>query len=225
MKYLQWHMGLGDAIAFADLAVRIADGSPMVVPCYDKNAVSVQSIFVNNPNIIVTPIDGNLDVAADFEMVRLGCYSGMPRNEGEDMIEWVYRTAGRDHRERFDDGVVMKASAEWPHGQLTDVQVKPQTPEHYHFIHKDDERGFSIDPRKNGPAWWEGICKPKYHPSVSILAWCQLLVDAKYVHCIDSAFLHLAEQLRPRGELFYHKYARPGSESYNTLRHKWTVLE
>lgn len=68
MKFLAWHLGLGDAIAFADLAVRIADGGPMLVPCYAHNVVSVKSLFVNHPNVELCPAwsgmcEGKLGIA------------------------------------------------------------------------------------------------------------------------------------------------------------------
>ncbi len=233
MRFLNWHMGLGDAIAFADLAVRIADGEPMYVPCWDRNLLSVASIFINHQNITAVPILNSDDLKALtglHDAICIGHYSGHERRLDEDFVQWCYRTASSSEgivfhlADRFDNEVVKKAAHAWKPGQLTDVQVKPQTPDHYHFIHQDRERGFNIDPRKNGPAWWEGVCQPEHHPSVSILAWSQLLENAKYVHAIDSAFLHLAEQLRPTGKMHYHRYARPGSEDYHTLRHNWNIL-
>lgn len=230
MKFLAWHMGLGDAIAFADLAVRIADGDKLIIPCWEHNEMSVRSIFVNHPNIEVLSTKRDIgddqvhvEMSQGADVYRLGHHSYVPRRFDEDMIQWIYRTAGRDPRERFENEVVRKAAAKWPHGQLTDVQVRPQMSPYY-FVHEDPYRGFIIDINKDGTRWWGGICRPTYHRHASILAWCGLLENAKYVQVIDSAFLHLTEQLNPKGKLFYHHYARPNSENYRTLRHHWNII-
>lgn len=223
MKLIMSHLGLGDHIAFADLIVRLADGKDAALPCWQHNEVSVKSIFVNHPNIKVVPILTDLDtdqLADDCdEHVLLGYYSNMPREEGEDSIQWVYRTAGMDPSVRFENDVVRKATDK--EGQITKSGVSMPSGL-YSFVHRDMERGFDMDhsliPIKNR-------LYPYPSTGAPILAWATILSEANEVHVIDSAFLHLSEQLNPRGKLVYHKYARPNSESYKTLRHPWTVLQ
>lgn len=214
MKFLAWHMGLGDAIAFAELAVNLADGEPMMVLCWRKNEVSVRSLFVNHPNIGTVVVDSDAEVVQMGTLdnaINIGHYSGIPRNYGEDLIEWVYRTAGVVHEFRFDQGVVAKACE-----RMGQILISTQFP--WPLIHDDKERGFVI--REQVPDYWKSL-----HDEGSILRWRDTIQAAPEIHCIDSALLHLVEQLQPTGKLFYHKYARPGSENYRTLRHNWTVLE
>lgn len=217
MKFLAWHLGLGDAIAFADLAVRIADGGPMLVPCYAHNVVSVKSLFVNHPNIgICDPMD---PVIVKFgiekkDIVNLGHYSGVHRKEGEDMVEWVYRTAGMDPTTRFDSDVVANAAKSVDQHYIC---------AHCSLRHEDAKRGFVIDRNRFRGSDLNQV--DVMNDGTSILRFAKFIKNAPMIDCIDSSFLHLVEQLWPTGKLFYHKYARPHSESYRTLRHNWTVIE
>ena len=201
MKFLAWHLGLGDAIACADLAVRLADGEQMFVPCYAHNEVSVRSIFVNHPNIgICDPLD---PVIVKFgierkDIIDLGSYSGIPRKEGEDMVEWMYRTAGMDPATRFDSQMVAKAA----HGYGTYFVTG-----HAILVHQDNDRGFVTD-RKYIPVG--NVVGVNSAAGKSILAWWKSIETAAEIHCIDSSVLHLVEQLQPTGKLFYHKYATTG---------------
>lgn len=213
MRFLAWHMGMGDAIAFAELAVVIANGEDLIVPCWERNALSVESIFVHYPNIEVRVVESDHEVqtlARDPNAIRLGHYSRIHRKEGEDSIQWIYRTAGEDVAQRFERKVIPLACAE---------VYQPDNPERLPVIHEDKARGFPLD---------RDTLKPGRHIRVrdegtSILSWAKSLTKAYEVHCIDSAILHLCEQLETPADLFYHKYARVGSLDYH-FRHKWTVL-
>lgn len=215
MKFLAWHLGLGDAIAFADLAVRLADGEPMLVPCYTHNVMSVRSLFVDHPNIgICDPMD---PVIVKFciekkDIINLGHYSGIKRKKGEDMVEWVYRTAGLRVEDRTFDVVNMACMAvdQIPFGDFS------------HLSHDDPERGFVIREDQRTPPMNTMMVE---RSDASIFRYAHAVGIARSIDCIDSSFLHLVEQLQPTGKLFYHKYARPHSESYRTLRHNWTVIE
>lgn len=217
MRFLAWHLGLGDAIAFADLAVRIADGEPLLVPVLFHNEDSVESLFIDHPNINFGFFDSGASFDkfvqdTDYELIRLGHYSGIPRTECEDMIEWIYRTAGINPVTRWEDDVVFKASKSVRRRTIGTALS---------WYHEDTDRGFVID-RSRVP----GGCHQSFgNNGESILRYVWLIRSALRIDCIDSAFLHLVEQLQPTGKLFYHKYARPNSEAYRTLRHQWTVLE
>lgn len=216
MKLIQSHLGNGDLLAFADLIVRLADGERAMLTCWEENMVNAKSIFINHPNIEPFPAQdiALIDQAYQPEWIKLGHYSGVPRLEGEDMIEFVYRTAGRDHRERFENEVVRKATEKvgWHYAPSWTKLI---------LVHDDESRSFKIDP-SHFPS---GNVLLANDFGLSILAYWRAIEMAAEIHCIDSAFLHLAEQLQPQGKLFYHAYARPSSESYNTLRHPWVVLE
>lgn len=214
MRFLAWHLGLGDSIAFAELAVTIANGEELTVPCWARNEVSVNSIFVHYPNINVRVVESDHEVqtlARDPKAICLGHYSKIHRKEGEDSIQWVYRTAGEDVSQRFDRKVIPLACAEVY--QINNVERLP-------VIHEDKARGFPIDRRL-----LKGVMHVKVRDEgTSILSWAKVLTKAYEVHCIDSAILHLCEQLETPADLFYHKYARLGSLDYH-FRHKWTVLQ
>lgn len=224
MKFLAIHLGLGDAIAFADLAVRIADGEPMIFPCWGKNIVSVKSLFVDHPNIEVHAIRNDMDLLSSSLMagkqwIGVGHYSRNPHidRDGQDMVEWVYRTAGIDPATRFDSGLVSKAAKHVEQCGLV-------TPEDGVRIiaHQDGSRGFVIAHEYliGDDRHLEYI---KFDPHRSILRYALALERAAEVHCIDSSILHLVEQVQPTGKLFYHRYPRQHSENHR-LRHDWLVL-
>lgn len=217
MRFLAWHMGLGDAIAFAQLAVDLSGGERLVVPCWERNEISVRCLFAAHPNIhvfVITP-EEEKEMALTTDAIRIGCYSEMQRLAGEDSIEWVYRTAGKDLSTRFDGKIVEKACRD---------TIQLERPHHRHsLIHDDAKRGFFID--RKYTSYPDIVIEDSAHQQCPITSWMNLILTQPEIHCIDSSVLHLVEQLEPEGKLFYHKYARPGSESYNTLRHNWTILE
>lgn len=226
MRFLAWHCGLGDSIAFAELAVVIANGEELTVPCWATNEVSVNSIFIHYPNIQVRVVESDYEVqtlARDPNAIRIGHYSGIPRKEGEDMVEWVYRTAGMDPATRFDNREV--ADAAYSYCVINYVPSPTGTV----LIHEDIDRGFRIDRRRipnqvRTPFVWSVNDPRMQDPTRSILGWASAIMGSSEIHCIDSSFLHLVEQLQPTGKLFYHKYARVGSLDYH-FRHKWKVLQ
>lgn len=226
MNYLKWHMGVGDAIAFADLAVKLSDGNDTIVPCWSKNHVSVSTIFSRHPHITVYPVRDHAEndfLSDQYRCIKLGHYSGIPRLEGEDMIQWVYRTAGRDPSERFEDMVVLKAAANVE--QIDDSSIGDAVKSQCVFLHEDTDREFLIDRGRVKRERWNGLITPIPSDDISILSWVRSLLMVGSVHVIDSAFLHLTEAVLHQGSLNYHKYARKGSEDYKCLAGKWTVLE
>lgn len=196
--YIQWHMGLGDAIICAPIAVKYASMYEKVyVPAYDHNAESVRSFFNNYPNIEVVP--HYLKVQA--QVLNLGMYAkGFPIEPGESFDEWFYRQAGLEIEDKARFNPFPEAAKR--------VDTKTNIPDNITdlvFVHDDITRDFIIDktllPEGN-----------KYSPFCnyqrSALSFHKAIAKAKEIHCIDSSFLHLCDALPTNGKLYWHQYAR-----------------
>jgi hypothetical protein len=93
------------------------------------------------------------------------------------------------------------------------------------LVHEDCERDFEIDHKRLSLQATSRIV-PGAAPFLT--DWRNVIRDAKEIHVIDSAPMHLIELLPTTGKLFYHKYARAQSSRQHmdaVLRKEWTVLE
>jgi hypothetical protein len=196
--YINWHLGLGDAIICAPIAVKYSQQYEKVyVPAYDRNVVSVKSFFVNHQNIEVIP--QYLKVKA--QVLNLGFNNeGFPRLPHESFDQWFYRQAGMEieDKERFNP---------FPEA-AKGINTKTNIPENISdlvFVHDDITRGFVID-KNLLPEGNKYSPFPNYDRSV--LSFHKDILKAKEIHCIDSSFLHLCDALPTTGKLYWHRYAR-----------------
>jgi hypothetical protein len=216
------HTGVGDTIIQAGLMIELSRKyGRIAIPCYRKCLNLGISLYGCFPDIqlyiipdeheghLCSPTDrvfdevyreNNLD--REQEM-RIGEYAG----EGlwNDFIKAFYVRSGVEYRHRWDSfpEIRLPQQAEWPDN-------------HRVFVHDDTSRGHVIT-RADGfrPGWTQ-----------SILQYAQILHTADEIHCIDSSFFCLANQLPTTGKLFYHHYARPDRPvgfRYE-LRKDWTYL-
>lgn len=221
MKYVLWHLGLGDAIICAGLiAALIKQHEKLILPVKPENMVSVKAIFKNFPNVEFFELT-NDEMASLFflrateeQSIRLGWYGDEDPREGESFDAWFYRQAGVDF------------NARWDLNPLRDYIGDNDTvgPKTYAFIHDSFERGFNI-PRNKIYTPFEVV--PKIHPS-GILHYAKAIRNAAEIHVIDSAFLHLVESLPTMGKLYLHRYPRPETNTVfdlPKLRKPWIIYE
>ena len=207
MKFLAWHLGLGDAIICAGLVSRLAKDQTIIVPCYEHNYVSVKSFF-NGLNVLIETVKSDRDVIElvnKYDAIRLGYFRN--QNMNTDFVTQFYNDAEIDYEERYDSCPLLEASHDV--GQV-----------------EGSKKTLVCNSSSGGVYKINGISKEYMIPySVgSILAWRQAITNADEIHCIDSAMLHLVEQLAgPKTKLFYHKYARPNSPNFN-FKNNWNVL-
>lgn len=223
MINLVWHMGLGDAIACAAIAVKLSLKDEVTVPCWTKNEVSVKSLFVSHPNIKVLPMDNDCwiqDKSAirsrpNPKTVLLGVYNREDRQKPEeDFVQWFYRQAGMDISEKEKYCPIKEAS----------FHIKQESAGLRNYIslyHQDDERRFYIG---HGFINCENEWPVTRVEGVSILSYRELIETADYIHCIDSSFIHLVEAIKTNAVRVYHKYARPNSTDFKYLK-GWEVIE
>lgn len=209
-----WHLGLGDAIICAPIIAKLASKhDEVIVPSWKHNEVSVQSFFVNHPNVKVVSIEDHNSYMADFadSELKLGVYSkDYHQEDGENFIMWFYRQAKMTQEERWNWCPIYEAALK------CDLEYNPQYPLNetvFIQFHKDFRLKIFHEKATNSVPL-EG----------SILRYAELLMISPEIHCIDSSFLHLAESLPIKGRLFYHQYARPNSISDYKFRKQWTII-
>lgn len=211
MKTLLWHLGLGDAIICAPIAVKLAqEYGGLRVPCYRHNEVSVRGFFINHPEIEVYTTDS--DIGPTGEYIPLGFYAESVMQQP--FNTWFYKQLGLDYEETVKQYCPLQKAAE----KIEQIKaLKTYGP--YLLVHDDAKRGFDIMPEFLRP----DLPAIRVTPFGSILEYAELLKNAAEIHCIDSSFIHLADRLESTGKLYYHKYARPGSQPIHHLKH-WTTL-
>jgi hypothetical protein len=230
------HTGGGDTIIQAGLMVELSKKyGKIAVPCYNKYWSLGESLYSKSPDItlyripdiheghLCSPTDAVFDRAyrsygLDKEQeIRIGEYAG----EGlwNDFIKAFYLRSGVDYSKRWDSCPIANIlpsvkQREWP-----TVFVPEWCPDKRVFVHDDPSRGYRItrmvDERAFRP-WFTG----------NALEYAKVLITADEIHCIDSTFFCLANQLPVTGKLYYHHYARPDRPSgfQYELRQDWAYL-
>jgi hypothetical protein len=220
--YLDWNLGLGDAIICNGLVRWYArTGCEIILPCWEHNLPTVRHMFSDLANVrVALPVNGDArpQRSRDYEVLSIGV-----NNPHFGAIEpWdraFYEFAGVPFDAKWDLFYVPESGSE--------IRVHGR----YMLVHEDNERGFGIDPErldlpigKRGMGFTWSINKGEG----PLTDWRNVIRDAAEIHMIDSAPMHLAELLPTTGKLFYHKYARAkGNRNHQdaTFRKDWKVIE
>ncbi len=216
--FLDWNLGLGDAIICNGLVRFLAAKEPcqkIVLPCWERNLPTVRHMFSDLANVHVVKAEGDVPnpPAREYEILRIGVNNP---NWGR-IAQWdeaFYRFGGVPFGAKWDMFHVPESDTERPsYGPIV-------------LCHGDIGRGFEIDLARCASAPHAYV---DFHPSWPLLTdWRNVILDACEIHVIDSAPMHLVELLPTTGKLFYHKYARSlGNRMHMdaVLRKDWTVLE
>ena len=211
--------GLGDLIVLSGAAVMLEKihGS-LVLTSTDKYKAEFERIFADYPNIkldVILTREGQFikdDISENLlfhdETISL---VGTPLDE----FERTYKHFGIPYEYRWDACPIEKACGS--------VKQLPVPEGKYAFIHDDTGRGYCLN-RKRLPNM--ALYHPDNADNESILSFKDVLEHAAEIHLIDSVFFHLVESLKPKGRLFFHRYARPYNRRYNDYktRYTWKVL-
>jgi hypothetical protein len=222
--FLDWNLGLGDAIICNGLVRTLA--APMVpyarreivLPCWERNLPTVRHMFSDLPNVHVVTVEhdgqGVLEPGFGRELLSIGINYHGPINHDQ-WDKCFYDRAGVPFDAKWSKFFVPSNPQSL---------VPPVTP--YALIHDDPERGFDIDFDRCGElphyALGTSLCSPL------LTDWRDYIRNAAEIHCIDSSVMHLAELLPTTGKLYYHKYARAKGNRQHTdavFRKPWVVLE
>ncbi len=234
MRALITHVGLGDAIVQAGLAVVLAKRyGKLAFPCYSLYLASVRSFFVNEPDIHVYPVEHQraFDWGSPpaWAYVKAMADAGIETTPEEHIPLGVFRGAlSTDFTKDFYAGANVPYDHRWqscpiPEASKHVPQLAWTTPYADNvFLHDDPARGFRITRLNHGLTY-----RPESSESdTSILQYATLLQTAKTVAVIDSAFLWLADcfTLYGKSELHcYSRWPRPRNFRYETLN-EWEYL-
>lgn len=225
--YLDWNLGLGDAIICNGLVRELAQRYDRIaVPCYEHNLPSVRHMFSDLPKVQVVGVIGDTPPPLHMHPAE-ATIGGSPG-------EWLYyrvvsvgmraRHSGR-HSRGFDrdfyDAAEVDFECRWKSYSVpVDGRETPPLAEPCSLVFNRYSEGvcnYLHDISGGPPVLVAGDC-PR------ITDWVPAISTAEVIHCMDSAPLHLVESVPTRGKLFFHKYARNDGNSNFTLRKDWTVL-
>lgn len=215
------HLGLGDMLIINALVRETAGKFGCVIlPCKKHNVTSVSFMFRDIGPVIVSPVAD--DAAAD----RL--VSDM-QSEGAAVLKLGMFGAGKFNPSAWDRQMYEQAGMpfEWRwerfyvHPGFTNNILPHLHGTVFGFVHDDPVRGFVI-PRNEIPKL--EIIRPLSGMTDNIFDYCQLIGEAKEIHCIDSCFAILTESI-PTSEdrLVFHLRVRPGARP-PTLRKNWQII-
>ena len=222
MVTLICHLGLGDAILLSGAAVVLAQRhGGLRFPCYPRYYESVCSFFFHHPEIQVYQVSERageywgLPAESSFTkegtVLKSGHYLVNGTRSDISFPELFYQQLGVDYSHRWASCPIAEAAA-----HFTDLDLFCET-----FVHDDAARGFHVHKGLEG--------KTVYRPpgGGTILRYASAIDQAAEIDCMDSSFYHFIESLpKPRGKLFYHRYARsyqPGWFDY-PRKHPWEIL-
>jgi hypothetical protein len=212
--YLDWHLGLGDAIICNGLVRWLVRERQrhVIVPCYAHNRASVEALFADLPEVMPVLHDGRFVGHDNEETLSIGMNN--PRwGSVEPFDRAFYEFAG------------VPFDAKWDlfHVPESGTERHPTGTGPWMLYHHDPDRGFSLNPDRL--PFLPGVQVRRW--SERITDWRYMIRDAAEIHCIDSSVMHLAELLPTTGKLFYHKYARAHDKAPvdAIFRKKWTVIE
>jgi hypothetical protein len=217
-RLLGIHAGMGDTIVCAGMAVKLSEFYDITIPCREKYLQSVRSFFVNYPNVNVIKLEYFNDLIEKHSSIKTGCYnSDIPwKNNEEDFCHWFYRAANIDYEVSFSHCPLKEA--------IKYVEQLPVPEKPYIFLHEGGN---------NKDRWIDRGLIRRYCSTYdiyipeekgNILAYAEIIRNARQVHCIDSGFFHLCERIDTTGDLYYHRYTKDSSEYYRPFKKNWTIL-
>jgi hypothetical protein len=231
------HQGLGDHLICSSIYREYAQvHERVVVPVVTKYFSTIKQMLEDLPNIRLLTLYPNyvyrqqrllLNFAKflNFEVVRLGRFDA--KYNALDYLKLD---------ETFYHQAEIPLEKRWSNFNYTRVESKEsyllqhfrgKSLEPYIFLHEDKARGFVID-KSLIKSNFE-IVQPDPDLRYTIFDYRSLIEGASEVHCIESSFSILIDQLAVTDQqLFAHRYARP--EAKSSYRHEvgyrrnWQIL-
>lgn len=222
--FIQWHLGLGDAIISNAIVRHFAKLYPLIVlPVKYHNVPSVQFMLRDLENVLIRPVEDDAEQIMfaervwECEVLRIGGW-GIPDGRLFDPGHWdrsFYEQGGLPFDLRW-SGWKCKRDITSERGFSFDGP--------YMFLHDDPTRGFQIDLKR---VWGEktGLRIEKPTQTQHIFQWWNIVEHAEEIHCIPSSFAHWIDSIdlpkNPR--LFLHAYTRKG-EPLAIFKKNWEIL-
>lgn len=222
--YLDFNLGLGDAIIQNGLVRTLAKERDVFVPCWAHNFPTVSHMFSDLEQVAVMVVEGDgiptseqlaSYGARDMEILSVGINYHGPIDCGR-WDENFYLRADVPFDAKWGWFHVPTSNSEFPVG----IQGK------FLLMHDDPRRDFTI-----ARSMFEDMNRRaviKVEERGLLTDWRRHILEAGQIHVIDSSFMHLVELMPTTGKLFYHKYARAQGSRQHTdavLRKDWRVYE
>jgi hypothetical protein len=210
--YLDWNLGLGDAIICDGLVRALAEsGRKITLPAWPRNLESVANMFADLPNVEVIEANGD----------------GLPDRPGEEIISIGLRgpVYPDSYKESFDQHFYRRAGLPWEY-RYSKFKLPPNNPQRkvptfpFALIHGKASDGSRISKENIDSDIFQ--LRVEDHLDSPLAAWVDTIAAAAEIHCLDSSFVHLVESVPSTNNLFFHAYARP---CFFQLRKPWSILK
>lgn len=209
------HLGLGDHIVCNGLVRTLAKRYEKVyLPCKERNLNSVRFLYKDSPKVEVFGVKNEV-----LDVLRFSLGVGVP-------IQRVgFEKTRSDWDRSFYDHAGVPFSHKWsefrlPESPWLNIALEYfQPPIQYRVVSNRCSQGvLNLNLPKDGLT--TVFTEPFPGERMNIFTWASLIECAEEVHCIDSAFIHLCDQLDTRGELFFHKKRASDGMTF-TLKKEW----
>lgn len=224
---LYHHLGLGDHIICNGMVRCFAAAYDEVKLFVKKhNAFSVRWLFLDLKNVTLIPVIDDIEARQQYNLFK-SCNNYEVMGIGYMGKEWdesgkipfdqqFYKQAGICFSQRWDQFHLPRNS----HQEVLLLTQRCPVNKKYAFVHDDIERGYCINRSK----MHSDITKVSPGRVDNFFNYAGILKNATEIHCINSAFLLLADSILTKGDLYFHKYARDdGAVSVPTLKKDWKV--
>ena len=231
------NQGLGDQIVMKGIYSYYASlNEKCIIPVCDRYKSSIVRLTQDIENVFVVGYrmeiwQPNMLAHRDFLVnrgytsINLGIFANSQSNLGLiPLDERIFLEAKVNHDLRWKNFQVVRDIE-------TEIELFNSLGCHtgkYIFVHEDVKRGLSID-EENLPKGFKIIRPSLNQKKFSIFDYIYILENASEIHCIESSFAILIEQLNLNVRKFIHRYARPDVESnpelHYSFRSDWTILK
>lgn len=224
---LNHHLGLGDHIICNGLANYLSESSKFIfMPVKKKYYEMVKFLFSENPKIQLFALNPNIDEVDqinffayknDLEILRVGYEkTSTPFSEG------FYSQLGLDYS-------VSKTKFKLPFDSEKSLKLENHLKKIYNIYNDYDI--FHLE-STTGKYKLENLKIESNHDAVfiekdtdlfnNLFLYKNLIINAKSIHCIDSAVFHLVERLETSGDLYFHNF-KNNLESLNFFK-EWKII-
>ena len=199
MKTVLAPNALGDNIVMSGGIVWLSHKYGGISLCVPSTVYSsVVTFYVNHPDVTVRSVHyaEMKELEKDKDNVTIGLNIALVQYVmTESWDKYIYRNIGVDFSERFNSCPIREAA-----GKVKQVRWPKGIP----LLHDDASRDMAISIFPKYPAKFKRV----WNDGKSILQFVRAIENAPEVHVIDSAFFNLTNCLRPKGKLYWHRYAR-----------------
>ena len=216
------HLGLGDLINYIPAIKVLSDTDNIMIPCYEKYIPNA-SQMLSGMNVDLISIPDNRpdrveELMKEFKsrgdrVIGLGCYSEEPLDV-TGHIRQGYKKLEIGYKYAINQNIIEK--------QANKADWLPVPEYDYALICEDSSEGLMKINREHIDKVLTELSPPK---ETLMLSYTDIIYNAKEIHCIDTSWLWLVNNLPTKGRLFFHRYARNNGHRYDDMFFKeWIVL-